>query len=94
MTRLLLMVMLALLFCTSQAMAGCVEMKSRIETKLQGKVITAYSLEIVPAAKPDVLAATPSVAESKSATAPKNGGQVIGSCEAEAGHMLLIYRRF
>jgi hypothetical protein len=71
------------------AMASCEDVKSQIDSKLQAKGISSYTLEIVPVAP----AAAPAAASGASAAAPAKAvaGKVVGNCEGETKQ--IIYKR-
>lgn len=70
------------------AIASCDDLKSQIDSKLQAKGITSYTLEIVPVAT----AAAP-VAASGAAAAPVKEvtGKVVGTCEGDTRQ--IVYKR-
>ena len=70
------------------AMASCDDVKSQIDTKLQAKGVTSYTLEIVPVAQ----AAAPAAASGAAATpAKETAGKVVGTCEGDAKQ--IVYKR-
>jgi uncharacterized protein DUF1161 len=70
------------------AMASCDDLKSQIDSKLQAKGVTSYTLEIVPVAQ----AATPVAASGAAATpAKETTGKVVGTCEGDTKQ--IVYKR-
>ena len=70
------------------AIASCDDLKSQIDSKLQAKGVTSYTLEIVP-----VASATAPVAASGAAAAPVKDvtGKVVGTCEGDTKQ--IVYKR-
>jgi hypothetical protein len=72
------------------AMASCEDVKSQIDSKLQAKGVSSYTLEIVPVAP---AAAAPAAASGTAAATPAKAveGKVVGNCEGETKQV--IYKR-
>jgi len=73
------------------AMAGCTDLKARIDQKLKAKGVQSYSLDIVLAENLDAALAASAKAAQKSTSPTAKPGKVVGSCEGDTKR--IIYTR-